>query len=176
MKQSVPRYFVSEGNFFFTINILSFLVIALFRLPIGFLCIPLEFLGLLCLLVYFSVLNLSTMFLSIYLSIVILVVTLGVSNIPKLSQFIILFQYFMTSREIEKSNHSLHTTFSPTFIIILNITCTFIGKHQTMLEVLLSITKLNFKKLKRKRIAYYIQSHYFPSLLLIYTVTISFHV
>lgn len=45
LKQSVPRFFFSESCyffllFFFTMNLISFLVIALFRLSIGLLFIP----------------------------------------------------------------------------------------------------------------------------------------
>lgn len=55
-----------------------------------------------CLLVHFLVFdfNLSLVFLNMYLCIMIFMVALGFSYIPKLPQFTILFQYFMTSRRM----------------------------------------------------------------------------
>lgn len=69
---------------FFTMNLISFLVIAVFGLSIAFcllvFCIPSVLFVLPCLLMHFSVFyfNLSLVFLSTYLCIVMLVVTLGV--------------------------------------------------------------------------------------------------
>lgn len=143
-KPSVPRYFVSNGVFFLIMNLIPFLVIAIFRLSIYFLVyfIPSVLFLLPCLLTHFSVFNfnLSSVFLSTYLCIVMLVVTLGVYTFLSYQNLWPCFNILWLSGKCKNL-----TTFTYHIYPHLNIVCICIEKDIKQCYVLLSITKRTFK-------------------------------